>query len=509
MSSKWGDSPEDDKGELPALPEALQKAQESQGTEGEDNDKGDGPPPGFEGSGAPAANDSGAGKEGGGEAEAAGTDAPDKALNTLQESEETEVKTVINQDSVYSSAKTFEELPISKELRDGLYNEMKFERPSKIQATTLPMILTPPYEHLIAQAHNGSGKTTCFTLAMLSRIDPGVRAPQAICFCPTRELVIQNLMVLEKMGKYADVSCTSTATAEFDLQRESRTKIQDQVIIGTLGKLKSWANKRQLQFRDMRIMVFDEADEMLKADGFADDSIRMIRDIRKSSRDCQILLFSATFNERVKRFATKIVPSANQVFVPKEELSLDVIKQYRVDCPNEEAKTSLLKEMVFPNCENLGQTIIFVKTRERCKNLHSELTRDGYKVTAIHGDMLHEDRDRVVREFRNGTTKILIATDVLSRGFDVSQVTLVVNYDIPVERATREGQTPAYETYLHRIGRSGRFGRRGAAFNLTCGAMERRLLEKIASYFQHDIGPVPHDDEDKFLEVLEKAGLRN
>mmetsp|Transcript_7880 Transcript_7880/g.22505 ORF Transcript_7880/g.22505 Transcript_7880/m.22505 type:complete len:511 (+) Transcript_7880:262-1794(+) len=469
-TGKWADAPEDDEDTIPPIPTSLQSgnfeadATEASKTEPEaakpeaptEDDADDAPPPGFE--------QPGDGKE------AEDVDAPDKTLSELQESE-TEIKTVTTTDSMYSSAKSFEDLPISKELRDGLYNEMKFERPSRIQASTLPMILSPPFEHMIAQAHNGSGKTTCFTLSMLSRVDPGEQAPQAICFCPTRELVVQNLMVLEKMGKYTGITFTSTATAEFDLQRGSRSKINEQIVVGTLGKLKSWSSKRMLQFRAMKIMVFDEADQMLKADGFADESIRMIRDITKQSPSCQILLFSATFNERVKRFATKIVPTANQVFVPKEKLSLDVIKQYRVECPDEEAKTTLLKEMVFPNCENLGQTIIFVKTRNRCKNLHSELTRDGYKVTAIHGDLLNEDRDRVVREFRNGTTKILISTDVLSRGFDVSQVTLVINYDIPVERATREGQLPAYETYLHRIGRSGRFGRKGAAFNLTCGSL--------------------------------------
>jgi ATP-dependent RNA helicase DDX19/DBP5 len=135
-----------------------------------------------------------------------------------------------------------------------------------------------------------------------------------------------------------------------------------------------------------------------------------------------------------------------------------------------EDKTNLLRDMVLPNCENLGQTIIFVKTRKSAKDLSSELTRDGFTVTCIQGEMEHEDRDRVVREFRSGATKILIATDVLARGFDVSQVTLVVNYDIPVER---NAPTPAYETYLHRIGRSGRFGRKGAAFNLTTGGLVR------------------------------------
>lgn len=507
MASKsWADDNSADIPPVPSfggdLPEGADAAQPATSVAQEplpgDGDDPDGPPPGFE-SVKPGTHN------GGGEAD--DTDAPDSLLNTLQEPEpETEIKTVSSDKSMYSSAKTFEELGLSKELLDGLYNEMKFERPSRIQATTLPMILSPPFKHIIAQAHNGSGKTTCFTLSMLSRIDPGLREVQAICLCPTRELVVQNLMVLEKMGKYTGITATSTATTETGERRSTRAKIKDQVIIGTHGTLKNWVSKRILSFKFMTILVFDEADDMLKADGFADDSLRMMKEIKKQSPDCQMLLFSATFNDRVKRFATKVLPDAIQVFVPKEDLSLDVIKQYRVDCPTVEDKTNLLRDMVLPNCENLGQTIIFVKTRKSAKDLSSELTRDGFTVTCIQGEMEHEDRDRVVREFRSGATKILIATDVLARGFDVSQVTLVVNYDIPVER---NAPTPAYETYLHRIGRSGRFGRKGAAFNLTTGGLERKLLDQIETYFKHEIGSVPHDDEDKFLEVLEKAGLRS
>lgn len=153
----------------------------------------------------------------------------------------------------------------------------------------------------------------------------------------------------------------------------------------------------------------------------------------------------------------KIAPAANHIFVAKEELSLDVIAQYNVVCPGRDAKTRVLKEMVFPNCERLGQTIIFVRTKEAARALHASMEAEGYKCTSITGDLDHTARDRTVQEFRDGTTKILISTDVLSRGFDVSQVTLVVNYDVPVERDQR---SPAYETYMHRIGRSGRFGRK-------------------------------------------------
>lgn len=411
-------------------------------------------------------------------------------------------KVATQAESMYSSAKTFEELGLSEELLQGLYTEMKFERPSRIQAKTLPMILEKPHKSLIAQAHNGSGKTTCFTLAMLSRVDPSIKAPQALCLCPTRELVVQNLSVLEKMGTFTGITLASTA--EQSTPGARRRSVGEQVVVGTHGKLKDWISRRVLNIKSMKILVFDEADEMLKQDGFADDSVRLIKQLKAAAPDLQILLFSATFNDTVKKFAQKIVPGANHVFIDKEDLSLDVIKQYKVVCPDAMSKTKVLKDMIFPQCEKLGQTIIFVRMRETARALHAAMESDGHKCTSIEGGMEKEARDKVVREFRDGTTKILISTDVLSRGFDVTQVTLVVNYDVPTER---DLSIPAYETYLHRIGRSGRFGRKGAAFNLVTGEAENRILDQIADYFKHTIPEVPYDDEEAFEEVLKEAGL--
>lgn len=160
---------------------------------------------------------------------------------------------------------------------------MKFERPSKIQAVTLPMVLTPPHKHLIAQAHNGSGKTTCFVLSMLSRVDVSIAKPQALCVCPTRELAVQNLQVLQRMGKYSGVRSTCTAF-DSDAPLATRPSISDHVVIGTHGKLKSWMAKRRaapavLPIENITILVFDEADVMMDEHGQKDDSIRMIREI--------------------------------------------------------------------------------------------------------------------------------------------------------------------------------------------------------------------------------------
>eukprot|EP00775_Hariotina_reticulata_P011099 gene11099-11253_t len=425
-------------------------------------------------------------------------DDPDLALRLsegLRESTAGDIQTITTQAdaTIYRSATTFEDIIQNKALLQAIYTEMKFERPSKIQATTLPMILRKSeqgvYKDLIAQAHNGSGKTTCFVLAMLSRVNPDLKCPQALCMCTTRELVAQNLSVLRKMAMFSGITSTSTAEEGDDAGGARGRKLVEQVIIGTHGRLKNWVSKRQLDVDRISILVFDEADEMLKAEAFADDSVRLIKTIRKKNPEVQLLLFSATFNDRVKEFAIRIAPNANQ---------------YNVACPNTASKVKVLQEMIFPNCEKLGQTIIFVRTKDTSRALHAQMQNMGYKITSIQGDMPFEDRDRVVNEFRRGVTKILISTDVLSRGFDVSQVTLVINYDLPVERDIR---TPNYETYLHRIGRSGRFGRKGAAFNLITGPQDQQIVQAIASYFQHPIPEVPWDDEDQFISVLNRAGL--
>ncbi|KAJ4844108.1 DEAD-box ATP-dependent RNA helicase 38, partial [Turnera subulata] len=173
------------------------------------------------------------------------------------------IQAVTTGETPYSSAASFDELKLSPELLKGLYVEMKFEKPSKIQAITLPMILTPPHKDLVAQAHNGSGKTTCFVLGMLSRVDPHLKRPQALCICPTRELAIQNLHVVEKMGKYTGISSELLVPGIFENDIRNCSPVLAQVVIGTPGTVKKWMSFKKLSVTDIRVLVFDEADQML------------------------------------------------------------------------------------------------------------------------------------------------------------------------------------------------------------------------------------------------------
>ncbi|KAG4136480.1 hypothetical protein ERO13_D07G008399v2 [Gossypium hirsutum] len=411
--------------------------------------------------------------------------------------EDSNIKIITSGDTPYRSAFTFEELNLSPQLLKGLYVEMKYQKPSKIQAISLPLILDPPYLDLIAQAHNGSGKTACFTLGMLSRVDPKLKAPQALCCCPTRELAIQNSEVLRKMGKYTGITFECAIGGDFTTEThiKKRSPITAQVVIGTPGTIKRRMTEKTLG-------LSHDACE-----GFKDDSLNMMKHIGRVTSHCQVLLFSATFNESVKKFAAKIVKgNHNELFVKKEELSLESVIQYKVDCPDELAKVMVIKDQILEFGERIGQTIIFVRTRNSAIILHRSLVDLGYDVTTIQGALKQEDRDKIVKEFKDGLTQVLISTDLLARGFDQQQVNLVINYNLPVKYD--HSTEPDCEVYLHRIGRAGRFGRKGAVFNLLCGDMDEMIMSKIETHFDMKIAKVPDwRNEEDFKAAMRSAGL--
>ncbi|KAL2933664.1 DEAD-box ATP-dependent RNA helicase 38 [Bienertia sinuspersici] len=295
------------------------------------------------------------------------------------------------------------------------------------------------------------------------------------------------------MGKYTGISAERAIPENLDnpthVPINKRPPITSQVVIGTPGTIKKWVSLRKLSM-----------------DGFKDDSMRIMNDIKRSSPKCQVLLFSATFSQRVKDFCTKAIQDYNQLFVKKEELSLASVKQYKVCCPDELAKVKVVAEKVMELGQKLGQTIIFVRTRNSASYLHKALVDLGYEVTTIQGALSHEDRDKIVKEFKDGLTQVLISTDVLARGFDQSQVNLVVNFDLPVKFDAKT--EPDCEVYLHRVGRAGRFGRKGAVFNLISDDRDNMIMEKIENHFGIKVTEVPSFDRDEdFERALKEAGL--
>ncbi|XP_059635866.1 DEAD-box ATP-dependent RNA helicase 38-like [Cornus florida] len=293
---------------------------------------------------------------------------------------------------------------------------------------------------------------------------------------------------------------------------KKRLPVTEQVVIGTPGTIKKRLEAKKLGMSYMKILVFDEADHMLAKTGFKDDSLRIMKAIVKCNSDCQVLLFSATFDDAVRNFVSKIVKDLfkndyNQMFVNKEELSSESVKQwYKVNCPDELSKIKVIKDRIFELGNKVGQSIIFVRTRNSASMLHQALVEHGYEVTTIQGALMQDDRDKIIKEFKNGLIQVLISTDLLARGFGQAEVNLVVNYDLPVNYETPS--EPDCEVYLHQISRAGRFGRKAAVFNLLCFDRDIMLMEKIEKHFNTQVDEVRSwNSEEDFEAALKKAGL--
>mmetsp|Transcript_19739 Transcript_19739/g.33913 ORF Transcript_19739/g.33913 Transcript_19739/m.33913 type:complete len:470 (+) Transcript_19739:42-1451(+) len=423
---------------------------------------------------------------------------PDSGLDPKDEENQIEIQQNDPNSPLYS-VKRFEDLGLKEELLQGIYG-MKFNKPSKIQESSLPMILSNPPRNLIAQAHNGSGKTACFVLGMLSRVDSTVAAPQALCVVPTRELARQTMEVAQRMGKYTPI--TYYLAVKEDRGPEGtfggKRNVTEQVVIGTVGTVKMLIERRMMNTASMKLFVLDEADEMLDTQGFGDDSIR----IRKAMpRSCQMLLFSATYADHVAQFAAKMAGTeTNVIKVKREQLSLEGVKQMFIDCQRPERRFTILSDMYA--LLTIGQSIIFVNTRDTAQELARRMRQAEHTVSLLMGgDMSMKDRDDIIDDFRRGQSKVLITTNVLSRGIDISQVTLVINYDVPFNKHGK----PDPETYLHRIGRTGRFGKKGAAITFICDHKSRQAIQFLQQFFNKPITEVPADKiEDLETKLKEK-----
>ncbi|XP_032140917.1 ATP-dependent RNA helicase DDX25 isoform X2 [Cebus imitator] len=367
---------------------------------------------------------------------------------------------------------------------------MGFNRPSKIQEMALPMMLAHPPQNLIAQSQSGTGKTAAFILAMLSRVNALELFPQCLCLAPTYELALQTGRVVEQMGKFCvDVQVMYAIRGNRILRGTDITK---QIVIGTPGTVLDWCFKRKLiDLTKIRVFVLDEADVMIDTQGFSDHSIRIQRALPP---ECQMLLFSATFEDSVWRFAERIIPDPNVIKLRKEELTLNNIRQYYVLCEHRKDKYQALCNIY--GSITIGQAIIFCQTRRNAKWLTVEMIQDGHQVSLLSGELTVEQRASIIQRFRDGKEKVLITTNVCARGIDVKQVTIVVNFDLPV----KQGEEPDYETYLHRIGRTGRFGKKGLAFNMI-EVDKLPLLMKIQDHFNSSIKQLNAEDMDEIEKI--------
>lgn len=368
---------------------------------------------------------------------------------------------------------TFEEMNLKKELLKGIFG-YGYEKPSAIQKKAiLPLILK---RDIIGQAQSGSGKTATFTIGMLQNIDTEDLKLQAMILSPTRELSTQINEVVKGLGNYLNIK-THLCTGGTQVS-EDRKKLKEgvHIIVGTPGRVKDLLNKKIIELPYLKMLIIDEADEMLGR-GFLEQINEIISQIPP---DCQICLFSATISDEIITLTKDIMNEPAKILVKRDALTLEGIKQYVLSCSNETTKLENLTE-IFGNID-INQCIIYVNTKEKAERLTQELTLKEFVVSCIHGAMEQDKRNEIMREFRNGVSRILVSTDLLARGIDVHQVGLVINYDLPSQK----------ENYIHRIGRSGRFGRRGVAINLI-SAIEAAYIMEIQTYYHTHIKDLPTD----------------
>jgi ATP-dependent RNA helicase DeaD len=343
---------------------------------------------------------------------------------------------------------TFSDLPISKEVLSSI-SKMGYEKPTEVQEKTIPIVAEG--SDIIAQAQTGTGKTAAFGIPLIDKVDTSFRKIQALVLVPTRELAIQVAKELKDIGKVKKVFVLSVYGGKsIQHQINFLRKGNDVVVVGTPGRVKDLINRGHLKLNNVKYFVLDEADRMLDM-GFIDD-IEYI--MSKLPQEKQTLLFSATMPNEIRRLAEEFLSKDYKtVKVAPEQITVDRIKQvaYRTD------KKDKLATFIDVLQKTMGKkSIVFTQTKAMADELADRLQEAGFNADAIHGDYSQGKRERVLKNFRTGRLNILVATDVAARGLDIKGVETVYNYDIPKE----------VESYVHRIGRTGRAGKEGLAVSI-------------------------------------------
>jgi len=378
----------------------------------------------------------------------------------------------------YPVFESFDDYELDENLLRGIYS-YGFEKPSAIQQRGIKPILDG--RDTIGQAQSGTGKTATFVIGCLQRLDCHTPTCQALILAPTRELAQQIQKVALALGDYQRVKCHACIGGTS--VQEDRGKLNDgqHLVVGTPGRVFDMIGKRYLRVDNLVTFVLDEADEMLSR-GFKDQ----IYDIFKTlPPNIQVCLFSATMAPEILDLTTKFMRDAVRILVKKDELTLEGIRQFYVAIEKEEWKLETLCDLY--ETLTITQAIIYCNTRRKVDFLADQLAKRDFTVSTMHAELDQKERELVMREFRSGSSRVLVSTDLLARGIDVQQVSLVINYDLP----------PKMENYLHRIGRSGRFGRKGVAINFVT-KNEVRSMKDIERYYHTQIEEMPMDVADLF-----------
>eukprot|EP00090_Calanus_glacialis_P009524 TRINITY_DN1790_c0_g1_i1.p1 TRINITY_DN1790_c0_g1~~TRINITY_DN1790_c0_g1_i1.p1 ORF type:complete len:417 (+),score=123.18 TRINITY_DN1790_c0_g1_i1:57-1307(+) len=365
----------------------------------------------------------------------------------------------------------FDDMDLKEELLRGIY-AYGFEKPSAIQQRAIVPCIKGM--DVIAQAQSGTGKTATFSIAVLQKIDTGLRETQALMLAPTRELAQQIQKVVMSLGDYMGAQCHACIGGTS--VREDMRKLDEgqHIVVGTPGRVFDMISRKILRPNYIKQFVLDEADEMLSR-GFKDQIYDVFRHL---NQETQVILLSATMPDEVLEVTSRFMREPIRILVKKEELTLEGIRQFYISVEREEWKLDTLCDLY--ETLTITQAVIFSNTRRKVDWLTEKMHERDFTVSAMHGDMDQKERDVIMREFRSGSSRVLITTDLLARGIDVQQVSLVINYDLPTNR----------ENYIHRIGRGGRFGRKGVAINFITEE-DKRALQDIEKFYNTQIDEMP------------------
>ena len=372
---------------------------------------------------------------------------------------------------------SFDDMELPMELLRGIY-AYGFEKPSAIQQRAIKPLMDG--RDTIAQAQSGTGKTAAFGVGTLASIDLTDPRTQAIILAPTRELAVQTHKVILGLGDYC-TGFTSHVCVGGLAVREDISKLQRgvHVVVGTPGRVFDLINRHALYTDAVKLFVLDEADEMLSA-GFKEQIYDIFRFMPPT---CQVGLFSATIPEDVLDITQKFMRDPVQILVKQDALTLEGISQFYVNIDREEWKLDTLLDLY--DVLTISQCVVFLNTRRKVDWLVQQMQANDFTVSCLHSEMTMNEREVIMREFRSGSSRVLITTDLLARGIDVQQVSLVINYDLPMDHAN----------YIHRVGRSGRYGRKGVAINFLAQEDVRAMAE-IEKIYNTKIDEMPQNIAD-------------
>jgi ATP-dependent RNA helicase len=363
---------------------------------------------------------------------------------------------------------TWHEMNLKPELLNSIHS-LGWSMPSPVQSRAIVPISAG--KSMVLQSQNGTGKTATFAIGLLQRLRMQSKTTELLVISPTRELALQSHATLQSLGANTRACIGGNSLGE-DV-KSLRHGIH--CVSGTPGRILQLIREHTIDSAKVKAVVLDEADEMLTS------FKRTIIDLLNCVKTAQIVIVTATVSEDVIELCTVFLPNGLKLLVPRDELTLSHVDQFVVKVESEEWKFDALRDLY--QSVAIERAVIFVNTREKGEWLKEQMIASAFTVSLAHGQLEMEERERIAVEFKTGETRVLIATDVWARGIDVRNVTLVINFDIPSQ----------CETYLHRIGRSGRFGRKGIAITFVAGESDEKKLKKLQKFYSSTIADLPGD----------------